>query len=316
MATSPKNAAQEFQRSVRAQRATLDRLLDRRGGDAMRRYFNQAQDRLERMLSRMARGSKREPLTPLQAQQLLQQVRAAQQDVAQRISKVFRSVLEEAQEEGVDQATQAVEELDRNVSGALLSLPTTDLAVKERLLDRRAATLDTSNANAWSNFGTALFGAAAASAASSLSLQESPMDAIDRLREAADGVWWQAERIIHTEMAYAYNQAQADAIAEVAPFLEGLEKRWCELVDDATGLPLDNRVGTDSIALHGQVVEHSGLFVMPPEPSVHRSFWNRSWFSSPNRPNDRSITMPWRKSWGVPGWRWINNTRVPVNTRT
>lgn len=316
MAISPENAAKEFQRAVRAQRATLDRLLDRRGVMSLRRYYDQAQDRLERMLTRMARGSKREPMTPLQAQQLLQEVRVAQATIAKRMAQTLRPVLTEAQNEGVDQAAEAVEELDRKFTGAIFSLPITDVAVKNNLTEKRSGILDKTNGVAWDNFGTALVEGMAAAAALSLSLQETPMDAIDRLRAAADDAWWRGERIVHTEMAYAYNQAQADAIAEVAPFFDGLGKRWCELVDDVTGLPLDNRVGNDSIALHGQVVEHSGLFVMPPDPSVHRSFWNRSWFASPNRPNDRSITMPWRASWNVPGWRWVNNERVPVNNKT
>lgn len=313
MATSPANAAQEFQRSVRAQRATLDRLLDRRGAGSLQRYFNQAQDRLERMLSRMAKGSKREPLTPLQAQQLLEQVRAAQQDIAARLRRSLVQVFVEAQNEGVDQATLAIERLERDNTGAYLTLPTSEISVKNRLVEQRQPTLEKMNDAAWQNFAGALQVGMSAALAQSLSLQETPMDAIDRLRTVADSNWWRGERIIHTGMAYAYNQAQADAISEVAPFMAGLGKRWCELVDDVTGQPLDNRVGNDSLVLHGQVVEHSGLFVMPPDPIVHPSFWNKAWFSSPNRPNDRSITMPWRPDWRVPGWRWINNQRVPVN---
>lgn len=316
MATSPANAAQKFQQSVRAQRATLDRLLDRRAASALRRQYDQAQDRLERTLARMARGSKREPLTPLQAQQLLQQVREAQQAIAARLAKVLRPVLSEAQLTGVDQANEAMEDLERSFTGALLDLPTAELAIRERIKDQRASVLDRTNDTAWVNFGAALVIGMATAAAQSLALQEPPMDAIDRLREAADQNWWRGERIIHTEMAYAYNQAQADAIAEVAPFLDGMGKRWCELVDDVTGRPMDNRVGNDSLVLHGQVVEHSGLFVMPPDPIVHPSFWNKAWFSSPNRPNDRSITMPWRPAWGVPGWRWVDNKKVPVNSKT
>lgn len=316
MPTSPERAAQEFQRSVRAHRAALDRLLDRRSGAALKKYYDQAQDRLERMLARMARGARQEPLTPLQAQQLLQQVREAQQTIARKLAQTLRPVLTEAQQEGIDQTTETMEVLDERLNNSMLVLPTSDVAYKSRLVDQRAAVLDKANDSAWLNFGAALVTGLSSAAAMSLSLQETPMDTVARLREAADDNWWRGERIIHTEMAYAYNQAQADTISEVAPFIEGLGKRWCELVDDATGLPLDNRVGADSIVLHGQVTEYSGLFVMPPDPMVHRSFWNKSWFSSPNRPNDRSITMPWRRSWGIPGWRWVNNQRVPVNSGT
>lgn len=313
MAVSPDSVGREFQKQVRRSRTTLDRLLDRRAVLGMRRYFDQAQDRLEQMLQRTNRGARTEPLSPAQAQQLLQQVKQAQLVLAQRLARMLMPVLEEAQVEGIDQADVALAKLEKEHSGAVLLLPTSELSVKTKLQERRAAKLEAANAGAWEKFATAIGIALSEAAAFSLATLETPQEAIARLRAAADRNWFRGETIIQTEMAYAFNQAQTDAIAEVSGTIKGLGKRWCELVDDLTGLPLDSRVGNDSIALHGQVAEYSGLFVMPPDPSVHPSFWNQTWACSPNRPRDRSVTVPWRREWGVPGWQWLNGQRVPVN---
>lgn len=313
MAVPPKNAGREFQRAVLAHRATLDRLLDRRSILGLRRYFNQAQDKLESMLGRMAKGARGEPLAASQAQLLLQTVRQAQQEIAKRLAARLRPVLVEAQGEGIDQVEETMVEMEDKSHGALLALGLSELTTKSKLQEQRASVLERINETAWGAFAAAVAVGMSESLAMSLAMREEPLVAVERLRAAADKGWWRAERIVHTEMAYAYNQAQADAISEVAGGIKGLGKRWCELVDDATGLPMDNRVGNDSIVLHGQVVEASGLFVMPEDPIVHPSFWNRTWSSSPNRPNDRSVTMPWRQEWGVPGYRLVNGARVPVN---
>lgn len=315
MAVSPQSPGLEFQRSVRAHRATLDRLLDRRSVLGMRRYFDQAQDRLERMLARQARGAKHEALSPIQAQQLLQQVRSAQQLIARQLAQRLMPILTEAQVEGIDQTDQTLAKVEDDTTGGFIITPLAEPSIKARIAERRAVALEQANDAVWLKFGTALAIATSESLAVSLATGETAQDAVSRLRAATDREWWKAERIIHTEAAQAFNQAQSDAIEETALTVRGLEKRWCELVDDETGRPLDNRVGNDSLVLHGQVVEASGVFVMPPDPSVHRSFWNQTWSASPNRPNDRSVTMPWRPEWGVPGWRWINGQRVPVNRR-
>lgn len=312
MASANETANKAFQQAVRQHRATLDRLLDRRAVLGLRRYFDQAQDQLEKMMRRQARGAKHESLSPLQAQQLLLQVRAAQQQIASRLAQLLTPTLRETQEVGVEEADRALTKLEKGFTGILLALPLSELSTRAKLAERRSAQLVTSNGAAFDKFSVSVSEAVEKALSVSLALEESPQEAVDRARAAADSAWWQAQRIVQTTMAYAFNQAQADAIEEVAGAFKGLGKRWCELVDDETGLPLDNRVGNDSIALHGQVTDPNGLFVMPPDPSVHRSFWNKAWSSSPNRPNDRSVTMPWRQEWGIPGWRWLNGARVPI----
>jgi hypothetical protein len=311
MASRP-NTVKEYERALRRHRAVLDRILDRRSALQLKRFYDRAQDDLERQLARAAKDTRNEPLTPLQAQQLLSLVYAAQSAITRRLHSQFIPISEEAQEEGVRETDRTLTTLEEELGEGTLDLPLLEPSVMAGLIEKRRGVLDRVNARSFRQYGERLNQTAQRRIAVSLAIGESSTEAIDSLRQTLDGEWWQGERIIVTEMAKAYNSAQADSIALVGQEVRDLKKRWTELVNDATGQPMDNRVGRDSIALHGQVTSMDGVFVMPPDPSVHRSFWNQTYESSPNRPNDRSVTMPWRPGWRVPAWVWQDGRRVDL----
>jgi hypothetical protein len=132
------------------------------------------------------------------------------------------------------------------------------------------------------------------------------------VQRVADVEWWRAERIVRTELAYAYSATQRDGIAATGG---GLYMRWTELVDDVSHAKLDPRVGADSVALHGQVALPGEVFRMPPGArGVDESLASGEWEHPPNRPNDRSCIMPWRPEWpeAPPGWRLVGGSKVPV----
>ncbi len=302
----------EYQRELKRNRATLDRVLDRRSVLALKRYFDKAQDELERQLFVVARSAGMTPMTPLQAQQLLTQVLIAQQIIAKKLHEQFMPVSEEVQIEGVRETDRTLSILNVALLGEAITLSLTDPVVLQGLVERRRAALKLANGASFTHYGDALIKTAKERVALSLSLSETPMEAIEKIRQGLESTWWQAERIVVTDTAKAFNSAHADSIKEAAKDLRDLKKRWTELVDDATGLPMDNRVGKDSMVLHGQVTATDGVFVMPPDPTVHRSFWNQTYFESPNRPNDRSVTMPWRPGYRIPGWEWKDGQRVDI----
>ena len=126
---------------------------------------------------------------------------------------------------------------------------------------------------------------------------------------------WRFERLARTEAAFAYNAAQNDGIRALRQEFPDMHSRWVEHVDDATWKPMDNRVAADSMALHGQIENAIGLFVMPHDPFVNSDLWDRTWNFPPNRPNDRAIIMPWRKDWGIPAWKFVNGRRVWIVPR-
>lgn len=97
-----------------------------------------------------------------------------------------------------------------------------------------------------------------------------------------------AERIVRTEMMGAYNRAGWEANREADDQLGDMVK-----IVSAT---FDDRTGSDSIAVHGQIRLPDEAF--------------ESWFGlyqhPPNRPNDREIVVPHRISWPIPkylAWR-------------
>lgn len=128
--------------------------------------------------------------------------------------------------------------------------------------------------------------------------------------ELHDESFWRIERLVRTELSLAHNNAESLAIREAARTMPDLMQRWTERVNDMTWQPLDNRVAFDSMAMHGQLAPPGGVFTMPNDPAVSTKIWGKSWPHPPNRPHDRAVLTPWRKSWGIPGWVLRNGTKV------
>lgn len=114
--------------------------------------------------------------------------------------------------------------------------------------------------------------------------------------------------------AWSYARGATEGIVAQAQAMPDLRQRWCEHVADDSGAPLDDRVGVDSLAMHGQVVPPGGLFTQPPEApdgqEVSDSLVLQTWPHPPNRPNDRAVVQAWRPHWKVPAWTW-QGRRVP-----
>jgi len=133
---------------------------------------------------------------------------------------------------------------------------------------------------------------------------------VKRAHAIAAGQWWQVERTIRTENSIAFNTTQHTALKEMADDVPGLMMRWTEMINDITGMPMDNRVAKDSMVLHGQVTRPGSMFVMPPHPLAPSKMVGKMWAHPPNRPNDRAVLTPWIPGDGVPAWQWVNGRRV------
>ncbi len=121
--------------------------------------------------------------------------------------------------------------------------------------------------------------------------------------ELMDQQAWKVDRLVRTEASYGYNLAQAAALKAFPHDPEDLLwGRWTERVDDLSGRPMDDKVGLDSLVLHGQVARPGGVFTMPEDHRAPARLIGQSWVHPPNRPNDRAVLLPWQRSWGVPGW--------------
>lgn len=217
---------------------------------------------------------------------------------------------------GARSALEAVARLERHFTGALVPLPLLETARLHGLVRGQAASLLTSHETSIARYGTRLIGRMQEQLAGSLAAGETTSQAIDRITATGELEWWQGERIVRTELAYSMSASAREAIEAQSEDLDGdLWMRWTEHVSD-DGSPLDDRVGVDSEALHGQVAPPGGLFTQPPRArdggEVAPGLAGQSWSHPPNRCNDRAVLTPWRAHWGVPGWIWTNGRRVPA----
>lgn len=170
-----------------------------------------------------------------------------------------------------------------------------------RLLDQRTKTAASLTANIISSVISKV----------KLSRARTMDDLITEVDQAFQHEWWRVERVINTETAHAYNIARMDAIRSMNDqSASPTWQRWTEMVDDTTGMPLDERVGDDSMILHAQVALPNDNFIMPPLPSSPWNMRGDEYACPPNRPNDRAVLIPWQAGSGVPAWVWRNGKRV------
>jgi hypothetical protein len=294
----------------------LEKLAE--GGAPLRRLkklYRDAQTDLERKLAQSAGGT-RVTFTVQQQRAFLAMVKQAQIELARNMASNLGQLSSQASRRTLQQLIRKVKRMEKKFANAVVTLPIEEAARFEGILDKNKSSLLKMHATSMSRYGTSLVRKMEQSLGQSLIRGVSIGDAIDAVMEQADIEWWQAERIVRTEQAWAYNATHAAAVEDAAKDLPDMMMRWTELVNDKTGLPLDTRVGADSIAMHGQLAPPGGLFTMPADPDVHRSLQGQSWSHPPNRPNDRSVLQPWRPHWGIPGWILRNGRKVPLRTGT
>lgn len=309
-------SARAFDQAVQMHRAALDRILDQRSVTGLRKFYDAAQAELARKLNRLIRTGRKETMSYMQLRQLLEQVKIAQAEIAARLAEGLKPAAREAQAEGVRQVARTYVDLERKFTGATITVPIEEAATFAGLIEDRAPSLIRSIERSFKRYGATVTAKIEQELALSLATGETPLDAIARVERAADIEWWRAERIVRTECASGFNAGHVASTKALADEVDGVFLRWCEYVDDTTGRPLDDRVAFDSLALHGQVVPVGTPFVMPPDERVSAKLWGKTYTQGPNRPNDRSVTMPWRPHWGTPGWQWKGGKKVPMVLET
>lgn len=304
-----------YQEVVLAHRAQLDRVVERAALPRLRRMYDEAQRELEAKLRRAVGAGRGGEVSAHQYRVLLIQVREAQQVLAARMADEVTGSAVQARAESIHQLHADVAKMDSRFGRAAVRLPTEQAGVFHDVANRGRTSLLAAHRASMARYGAASVGAMEGALSLSLAAGDAPHEAVSRVMEAGDTEFWQAERIVRTEISWASASAMRDAVAEDARADPGLWLRWNEHVSDA-GTPLDDRVGDDSLAMHGQVALPGGQFTLPPTTPVGKmvdsKLVGQTWEHPPNRPNDRAALAPWRPSWGSPGWRWQGGARVPV----
>jgi uncharacterized protein with gpF-like domain len=307
-----------YRRTLEAHRGRLDRLIDKRSIVGLRRVYRDAQASLVAKLSKVGRHA--DTFTAHQHRAMLLQARQGVKLMQKRMAGEMGQVSIEAASEGLHSLASEVSALEREFTGADIALPIDEAGRFQGIISGQRESMLRLHEESLANYGAAAVRKIEDQLTTSLMTGETMGDAMDRLVDVLDGNEYKAEEIARTETAFAFNAASAAGIAECADELPGLMMRWTEYVDEETGEALDDRVAEDSLSMHGQVVAPGGRFVMPrtlPDGTElskrSHHLLGRTWEYPPNRPNDRSTIVPWRKEWSdLPGWQWKNGRRVEL----
>lgn len=291
----------------------LNRLLDRGGAARLKKLYDQAEAELQAKLSK-AIGRGAAPLTIAQHRAMLLQVKQGMIDIANRLGAELGKATQDTQRDAMHGLIGDMRGVEKHTSGRDTIVPVEEASRFAGVVDRKKTSLLALNKRSMQAWGKHAVGKMEQQLALSLATNETGHEAIDRILKAVDMEWWRAERIARTEQAWAYNATQLDAVKSMQQDFPDMMMRWCELVDDWTLTKLDDRVGNDSVALHGQVAPAAGLFYFPKNPPLPVGDWfaGKSWAHPPNRPNDRAVLQPWRPHWGGFAWQIVNGRKVMV----
>jgi hypothetical protein len=283
----------------------------------MKKLYDEAQANLVSRLAKTIRAGRSNTFTAFQQRVVSAQLREGQALIAQRLAGDMGPLTIEAQERALKGLIGDVKKLHRAFTGANITLPVEEAATFAGVISNRASSILRSNKKSFAGYGARIVGKVEKQLSLAMLEAKPTSEVIDEVAASIDGEWWQGERIVRTEMAYAYSASARDGIAESARQVPELMMRWEENCDDE-GRPLDGRVCVDSIAIHGQVAPPGGVFTMPetaPFPDARNrtkvpdELAGLSWSFPPNRPNDRACISPWMQDWGVPGWTYNNGQR-------
>jgi hypothetical protein len=296
-----------------------DQLSNQTAG-RLKKLYDTSQAAVESKLRKAMRAGRGESFTAHQARIVLTQLRHGQAEIATHMAKAMKPALKKAQSGALHGLVKDVTRLHKKFTGAEITVPIEKASRFAGVIDQRETSLLAMNTSSMQRYGVHVVMALEDNLAQSLMTGSTPDDAIDAVMDTIGGEWWQGERIVRTELAWADNAAISDGLRDMSKDFPDIRQRWEEYCD-ADGEPMDDRVGVDSIAMHGQVAAVGGLFTMPatsPFPDakgktdVPKSLVGRSWEFPPNRPNDRSVMSPWMKRWGIPGWQYLGGRRVPL----
>ena len=261
--------------------------------------LRQAEKELEARLAKAAASG--QPFTAAQASAYRVQIRSTVAALSKHVGEAVGDLSGEASAESVHSLMTQM----KMAQAALGASPAPEVALSLPEIARLSGAfgqntsllkhfLDRGNASAL-NYGKDLIGDFEGLIAKGLATGKTTDQVSTELLTANTGfkgAWWKAERIARTEVSYAYNVTAREGSKKLGEAFPDVLNRWVEYVDDDSRLGLDDRVGDDSLRLHGQLRR-------PGQP-FHDVVNKRDVTEPPNRPNDRAALTVWRASWGEP----------------
>lgn len=299
-------ARRDIAAAVQAQRESLDYAIDYEAMSPVVDFWDEEADQLIEV--EQLKGQKGLDLDPAVIAALAAFLGIKVVDFSAKFAKALVASADKTMQESL----RSLNEFIKKISGGKVTVLDDDEKTR-RIIELRRAQLELMRQQTAASFGVQVNDKIRRTLMAAVPGEGKVVDLLDKIGDAVNEEWWKVERIVTTETAFAYNEAQADGMIELAkdPELQGLLMRWTERIDDA-GRVLDKLVAPDSIAMHAQVAPPGGSFIMPPdaaERKVSYKMIGRSWQFPPNRPHDRAILTPWLPGSGQPAWIWRDGRR-------
>lgn len=191
-----------------------------------------------------------------------------------------------ASEKGIEDLIKELKKWDKKFTGAIksINIKAVEAAADTQkfLFNQYDASIDSYNAFLRSKMAQSL--------TESVVAEDSMSDVVGRLGKVFLGEQWKLEQITRTELHGVYARGK----------LSGMKKLWGEGEGSIPDLkktlyhPMDKRTGEDSKWLN-----KNNLIVSVDQPFKYT--WKgevREYMAPPDRPNDRSILIPYRDAWG------------------
>lgn len=265
-------AESHVERILQLEKAEADRIMK-----VYRRIRQDLRDRLDTL----PRGS----FTAQQLGGVLAQVDAAINAMSGSLRSEMDSSAQAAAEKGVEDLIDELERFEAVFTGAVVPINLDAIVVatdtKNFLFNRYESSMSSYNQMLRSRFAAGLTQAAVE--------QVSVSEIVQRVGQTFMGEEWKIQQIVRTELHNIYGLGKLNSMREL----------WGEGDGDIPDLkkalyhPKDSRTSKDSL-----YADSLDLIVPVDEPFIYK--WKgdtRRFMSPPDRPNDRSILIPYRESW-------------------
>ena len=255
--------------------------LEKSEADRIIRTYRQIRGELRDRLDSMPRGS----FSAQQLRGVLYQVESAIEALSGSLRSEIESSARAAADKGLDDLEDELARFSKRFTGAVIPINVDAVAVATEttnlLFNRYDASVRSYNESLRARFAQGLSAAA---------VEQVPMsDVIQRIGQTFLGEEWKIQRIVRSELHNIYATGKMNGMLRLWDGGEG------DIPDLKKALfhPMDNRTGQDS-----KKAAALELVVPIDEPFVYK--WRgetRKFMAPPDRPNDRSILIPYRESW-------------------
>jgi hypothetical protein len=282
---------------VTLHRAQLRGLIEVRGVARMKKIYAEARAELEGRLAALKKAGRGQTFGAQQLSQVLVQVADVARGFEGDLENHLKDVGGRAGALAPRQLVSTIARMEAAYGRTTPVVQAAQAAVALGAYPKVAPSLLSRYRSSARLYGPQAVGAIQRRLALSIVQGEGIDDAVDRVA-GVNGLFagqrWRAERIVRTEMHYTVGVTTQVGLMDLRGKVPKLMKRWVETFDD--------RTGEDSKELNGQTVPVDQPFVWVVKDSRGRPTGKTvRMLQGPNRPNDRSVCVPFLPHWGGEG---------------